>query len=392
MPLEKVCRFLLIAACAPALGTAAFGRFRFATTINVMLALVMDLGLGVWTVRELARSRERGPTIARTVLGLRARLAVPYLASIAVAALLAGPGETRTALLLLGLAGLFSVFLDHASAVFRGHDRFADDTRVNAARSLLVLAAGLVAIAVRPSVAGLTAGVLAGTLAAAVYCLWLVRRRAPSLGGQGAYDPALARAAARSGFPICMAGLVSMLYFKGDTVILKAVSGDAVLGLYSAAYQIFEGSALVPAIVLAATFPQLSRAHLDRQRQRQWERLVSAALLVLGLIIGAVCYAARAPIIALVFRAGFADAAPVLGILSLGIPLMYLNYGLTHFLIARDLGHRNMIFSAMMLVLNVAINLVAIPRLGGAGAAWATVITEAALTLCCLVALAPPRD
>jgi Na+-driven multidrug efflux pump len=71
---------------------------------------------------------------------------------------------------------------------------------------------------------------------------------------------------------------------------------------------------------------------------------------------------------------------------------MYLNYGLTHFLIARDLGHRNMIFSTMMLVLNVAINLVAIPRLGGTGAAWATVITEAALTLCCLVALAPPRD
>jgi len=390
MPLDKVCRFLLIWACAPVLGAAAFGRFKFATNITVMLGVAMDLGLSVWTVRELARSRERAPTIARTVLGVRALLALPYLASIALAALLVEPGETRTAILLLGLAGLASVFIDHAGAVFRGHDRFSDDTRVNAARSLLVLGAGLAGIAVRPSVAGLTAGVLAGTLASGAYCLWLVRGRALLLdSGRGAHDPALARAAARSGLPICLAGLVSMMYFKGDTLILKKVCGDAVLGIYSAAYQIFEGSQMVPAIVLAATFPQLARAHLDRQRQRQWERLISSALLVLGLTVGAACYAARAPIIQLVFRAGFADAVPVLRILSLGIPLMYLNYGLTHFLIARDLGHRNMVLSTMMLVLNVAINLVAIPRLGGAGAAWATVVTEAALTVCCLVALAP---
>ena len=72
--------------------------------------------------------------------------------------------------------------------------------------------------------------------------------------------------------------------------------------------------------------------------------------------------------------------------------MLYVNFGLTHFLIARDLGQRNMVFAAMMLVLNVALNLVAIPRLGSPGAAWATVLTEAALTVCCLVALAPQKS
>jgi O-antigen/teichoic acid export membrane protein len=45
----------------------------------------------------------------------------------------------------------------------------------------------------------------------------------------------------------------------------------------------------------------------------------------------------------------------------------------------------------MMLVLNVALNLVAIPRSGRVGAAWTTVLTEVALTIACLVALAPQR-
>jgi O-antigen/teichoic acid export membrane protein len=356
-----------------------------------MLALVMDLGLGMWTIRELARSRARAATIARTVLRVRALSAIPYLILIAIAAQLVGPGETRHAILLLGLAGLASAFIDHAIAVFRGYERFSDEARVNIARAVLVLGASLAGMWLRRSLVGLAAGVMVGTLASGLYGLWIVRRRYRLLlaSDQGGYDRALARTVIRNGLPIWLAGLVSMLYFKGDTVILKFFAGDAVLGAYSAAYQIFEGSMLVPAMLLAAAFPPLARAHLDRERQRQWERLVFSVLLVLGLAVGAVCYAARTPIIELVFHGGFADAIPSLRILALGVPLLYINYGLTHFLIARDLGRRNMVFSAMMLVLNVALNLVAIPRLGGPGAAWATVITEAALTLCCLVALAP---
>ena len=43
-----------------------------------------------------------------------------------------------------------------------------------------------------------------------------------------------------------------------------------------------------------------------------------------------------------------------------------------------------------MLMINVGVNLVAIPRLGGPGAAWATVVTEAAVALGCLLALRLP--
>jgi O-antigen/teichoic acid export membrane protein len=111
---------------------------------------------------------------------------------------------------------------------------------------------------------------------------------------------------------------------------------------------------------------------------------VAAVLLVLGLTVGAACYWGRAAIIALVFRAGFAAAVPSLQVLALGLPLLFLNYGLTHFLIARDLGRKNLVFSGAMLVLNVALNLVLIPRAGGPGAAWATVLTELGLTGCCL--------
>jgi Na+-driven multidrug efflux pump len=74
-------------------------------------------------------------------------------------------------------------------------------------------------------------------------------------------------------------------------------------------------------------------------------------------------------------------------VLALAVPILFVNYGLTHFLIARDLERRNVAFAGLMLVVNVGVNLVLIPRRGGPGAAWATLITEVVLTACCLLAL-----
>ena len=174
MPFEKVCRFVLVAAAARMVGTAPFGRFRYATTLTLMLSFLMDLGLGLWTIRELARDRTRAATVTRTVLRVRILLGIPYLLATAVFAALAA-GETWTVILLLGLAGLVSVLIDHAVAVFRGYERFRDEARLNAARGVLVLGAALLGMWLRPSVLGLTAGTLGGTVAAGLYGVWIMR-------------------------------------------------------------------------------------------------------------------------------------------------------------------------------------------------------------------------
>jgi O-antigen/teichoic acid export membrane protein len=192
----------------------------------------------------------------------------------------------------------------------------------------------------------------------------------------------------REALPIWLSGLFLMLYFKADTVLLRVLAGEAELGAYSAAYKVFEGSMLLPAIVVAVAFPLLARAHQDRQRQRRWEISTALLLLGLGLPVGLVLHAARTGIVAALFGPAFVPAIPSLGVLAWGVPITYLNCGLTHFLIARDLGRATLVLAASMLVVNVAINLVAIPRWGGPGAAWATVFTEATLAICCLLTLA----
>ena len=78
---------------------------------------------------------------------------------------------------------------------------------------------------------------------------------------------------------------------------------------------------------------------------------------------------------------------PALHVLSAALPLVFLNCGLTHFLVARDLGVLNMVFAGLMVPVNVVANVMLSRRMGAPGAAWSMLITEAALSLCCLLAL-----
>jgi O-antigen/teichoic acid export membrane protein len=388
LPVEKALRLLVVLLSGRALGEAAFGRFQFASTVTTLLALGTDLGLGIWSTRALARDRAHAASVVGTGLALRVLASAPYALVTGAVAWAVGPGETRAAFLFLGVAALAGAFADHFAAVMRGYERLDDEARLNVGRALFIVAAALAALWRWRSVAALSAGVMVGTLAGAVYGLAILRRRyrlpAPALAG---FDRALARTAAAEALPLWLASLLSLLYFKGDVVFLRMFAGDAELGAYSAAYKLFEGTMNLPAVLLAALFPVLARAHGDRGRQRRLEGLVIAVLGACGLLVGLVLYVGRAPIIRVGFGPSFGRAAASLRVLALGVPLLYCNFGLTHFLIARDLGRRNLAFAATALVMNVALNLLVIPRWGGPGAAAATVLTEATLTACCLWAL-----
>jgi O-antigen/teichoic acid export membrane protein len=396
LPFERGCRFLLVWGATPVLGPAAWGRFQFAATVTTLLAVGTDLGLQIWTTRALARSRERAPTVVATGLGVRTLAALPYALVTAGVALLAGAGELRATFLLLGVAALANAYEEQFGAILRGYERLDDEARLNVLRAALTAGAGLWALLRWRSMVALAAGVMVGTLAGIPYGLWMLGRRYRLLGpragdlaggGSGTYDRALARSALREALPLWLASLLSMLYFRGDTLFLWFFSGAAELGAYSVAYKVLEGAMILPAILLSAVFPPLARAHGDRERQRRWERVVVTALLALGVPVG-LCICVGSPlIIRVVFTSEFARGMPSLRLLGLAVPFIYVNYGLTHFLIARDLGHRNLQFAALMLAVNTVLNLLAIPHWQGPGAAFATVGTEVALTACCLIAL-----
>jgi O-antigen/teichoic acid export membrane protein len=386
--LERGGRFLVAVAAAACLGQTSFGRFVFASTITAMFAFGTDLGLGIWTTRTLARDRSDAEHVVRLGLTLRVIAALPYALAIAATALVVGRGEARPAIAWLGVAALLNAFADHFAAVLRGYERFADEARLNTLRAVLTTVAGLLALGIGRSLGTLCAGTAVASLGGFLYGLAMLVgiRQARSAGGAFP-DRGDVWATLRQSLPIWFAGLLSLVYFKVDTLFLHAMTGDAELGAYGAAYKLFEGALLLPVVLLSVTFPQLARTHGDTLAQRRLERQLAALLLGLGLGVGGIYFFGRGPLIEVVFGAEFRRAEESLAVLALGLPVLYVNFGLTHFLVARDRERATTLLALMMLVLNVALDVALIPHGGGPGAAGATVLSELALTAGCLVAL-----
>jgi PST family polysaccharide transporter len=389
--LDRGSRLLLTVLAAPVLGEASFGLFVFASTVTAFVALAADLGIGVWSTRALARSNSDKGSVVRASVLFRGATAVPYAAVVAVLALRLS-GEARLAMALLGAFALFNAFADHFCAVFRGTEEFGREARLNGIRACLTLVFGAVALTVGRSLASVASAMALSSGAAALYGMVEVCRiHGVSLSPRSwptAFGPLGVRGILRESLPIGVAGLVSLVYFKVDTVFVRAFAGDAELGAYGAAYKLFEGAMLVPSVVLAVLFPRLVRV-CDSPRERgRLERAIAGSLLGLGALLGTLAALARTPLVKLLFGPDFQRSEDSLWVLACGIPVVFLNYGLTHFLIARHRERVNSALAFLMLVAVVALDLALIPSHAGPGAAAATVLSELFLTAGCLLALA----
>ncbi len=90
----------------------------------------------------------------------------------------------------------------------------------------------------------------------------------------------------------------------------------------------------------------------------------------------------------LVYGAAYLYTAPTFAILSLALPLFFLNYALTHQVIGWDGQRSYLLIAALALIANVVANLALVPSQGMIGAAIATLVTEVVVTAGCLYALA----
>jgi O-antigen/teichoic acid export membrane protein len=391
-PLEKACRLLLFFVAAPLLGATAFGLYQYASTVTTLLTGFTELGLGMWTTRALARSGgATGPILA---MGMRLRVAAvaPYALLVLLVALTQGEPEARRAMLILGVAALASSFIDYFGAIFRGREDFRHEAMMNALRAVLMTGSALVGLYTTRSVRGLALGLAVGGAVTAVLSLVLVMGRHRGASSGAPATRAGARAVLREALPLWLSGLLATLYFRSDVVLVRYFAGDAEVGAYAAAYRIFEGTMLLPAAIMAVAFPRLARAGDARAGVTRLELRLVLSMLALGLVIGAALLLVDDQVVRRLLGATFERSAVSLRVLAWTIPVMFVSYATSHFVIARGRERAFVVVLGLLLVLNVTLNVALVPRLGGVGAAWSTLITELALILGSFVLLGRARS
>jgi O-antigen/teichoic acid export membrane protein len=389
--LGRLLQFALLWIAARTLGPDSFGDFTFALSIGYMLAQVADFGLQLYVQRELARlaipDAKSPPYFTDDVAagrlvggGLALKALLSTVAMFAIVLLVAvQPVGNKAALLLVGLSMVLTTGLEYLAYCFRALRRLQNEAFANVLGRSVNLLLGVGLLYTGGGVWGLA---IAGNVAIVAALIFSYRQLALYVRPLWHPDWAYWRRMAWQPTAMGLGIVFSIISFRLDNLLIVPMLDRASLGVYNAAYRLFEPSLIIPSVILAATFPLLSQAAASNHRFREVISNTMLILFGLGALASSSMFLLATPVVGWL-GPEYAASGPLLQILALACLPMYLNYGLTHALIATDRPQAYAAFTFMALLVNLGTNLVLIPRMGLEGAAFATFLTEAALLVLC---------
>ncbi len=367
---------ILFVVAGRVLGEVEFGKFSFALALGTIFETLMDFGLHQVTIREVARDRSRAASVLHHTLGIKLLWTAGGLAALLITAtLLRREWDVRLACYLIGGALVARSFMFTIRGVLQGLERFGWDSLVVLGDRGLLLILGVGALWAGWGLLGLSAAFVVARGGALVLGAWLTQAQ---LGGVGVkYDRDIWRELQKSAIPFGLFLVVLNLYAYIDSVMLGVMKGDVETGIYGAAYKVYEGVGYLPGVIASVLTPRLSSLFVtDRVAHR---RLVLTGLggsVGLALVVTVAGYVFAEPAMRLLFGAGFVVSAQPFRILCFGLTFVFAIWTLHAMAISAN-RERLLIRAALVgLVVNVLVNLYAIPSMGASGAALATVVGE----------------
>src|SRR5258707_3319381 len=300
--------FALMIVAARVLGDVEFGKFTFALALGGVFETLMDFGIHQVMVRAVARDKSRETKLLRHALAIKLLWSGGALALLVLTATILRPQwDVRIACYLIGGSLVFRSFMLTIRGVFQGLEHFGWDSVVVLADRGLMLGLGVAALLEGYGLRGLTlAFVVARGVALALAALVTPVR----LGGVGfRYDRDVWFDLHRTALPLGFFLVVLNLYSYVDGVMLGYMRTDAELGLYTAAYKVYEGLTYAPLAMSTVLTPRLSELFIaDRAKHRRLSLAGIGASTALGIWVAIVAFAIARPLLVTVFGAEYIQA------------------------------------------------------------------------------------
>lgn len=367
----------LTAAYGRFLGDEKFGELFFAISFVALVGFPIEFGFNQQVVRDVAQDAKKALRYPANVLLLKLALwALLFGAILGVSNVLGFAHEERVLVALCGCVLLVSA----AGSTF-GAMHIAAQRQIFPAVSV-VFEKGLGAIIAilwlrnGGSVIEAALALLIGTSVGALWqFVWFVRL----VGIRWTIDFHLVRDLVWQSVPFLTYGVLGVIYYRIDTVLLQALTTTATVGIYGAAYRLFDTLVFLPNIVIVAVmYPVMAKLSVDSERRMKLAIEKSANfLLVVGIPIMVGLIVAAPNIIGFLYHNDqFTPSIPVLQALAPGLAILYLNSLWTTALMSLKMEKQLPWIAGVALVFNIGGNVLLIPRLGAVGAAATTSLTE----------------
>jgi O-antigen/teichoic acid export membrane protein len=174
------------------------------------------------------------------------------------------------------------------------------------------------------------------------------------------------------------AGMFYIVWSTSNIVLLKYLAGDKDAGFYGVSILVINAICILPNVIYSKyLMPKIHRwSSQDISKLREVYILGNKVMLIIGCLMMASLFLFSTFMIELIFGHEFSESANILIILAITLPIKFVGHSVGALLVAKDNMLKKVKVMGTVAVLNVVMNIVAIPNWGVYGVAATSVISE----------------
>jgi O-antigen/teichoic acid export membrane protein len=206
---------------------------------------------------------------------------------------------------------------------------------------------------------------------------WLYSRRIIPL--RFKYESAAWRELFIESWPLALSAVFVIIFTRIDQLMIFRMLGARPVGLYSAAVRLAESMSVIPVAFMTSVFPLISRYfHVSRDNfHRAYDLSFHYLFIFIIPVAMAVTFLSK-EFVLLIVGSQYVESSGALSVLVWAEVFVFMGSVFGPVLLAMHLQRLDLVITICMAGLNVFLNLLWIPWVGIAGAAWATLASYGA--------------
>lgn len=371
-----------------AVGDSAYGFYAALFSFSYIFNILLDLGITNFNTRNIAQHPQLITKHLSGILGIKVMLLGLYLVVTFSVGLLMGYGSDEFRLLAwLTLCQFLNSLILYLRSNFEGLLLFKWDSLFSILdRLLMILICSCLLWGPKLSVFNLQfsiyhfvyAQVVAYALTALLAFVVIARKAHLR---RLRWDRRFFLVILRKSAPFALLVLLMASYNRIDPILLRRLVGDADAGVYAGAFRLLDALTMVCYLVSVPLLPVFSRLCAEKKDVSDALRLVFWPLMLFTVGSAVACSLLAEPLMQWRYHDHYVAYVPVFRVVIFGLIPIGLTYIFGTLLTAGGHLRQLNLFAASSLVLNVAVNLLLIPRLGAVGSAWASLTAQSFMAI-----------
>lgn len=371
--LSKVITAVVAIAVARYLGPDTFGEYGIALAFVSTFILFADFGLSNYMVQEGSRDESVLPLfLGNTLLFKMITLLVIYALMLVLMHPAGYNRSIQSMIIIFGLASGLNALDSTVYNYFQAKQQMYLAAIYQFLSTFLIGALTFVVVIMKGNVVMITVSQLVSTILISLMLYAHLRRHI-----RLEFDLRRLVQMLRQGLPYGVAIIFLYVYFQIDMLMLSLMRSPFEVGIYKAAYSLIAVLLFIPGILTSVLYPILFQLGVDsKEEHQQTIEKIFKVLSAVGIPGSVLLFVLANPLITWLYKNGYPQSIPILMLLSWFFALECLSFSLGDVLTTTNRQWTRAKIQGGAALINIAINLYAIPHYGIYGASVATLITE----------------